>query len=47
MQSDESDQSRRVRAPDRMDWRAATMLIFALSLLGWLIIALVASLFWR
>jgi len=47
MQSDESDESRRVHAPDRMDWRAATLLIFALSLLGWLMVALFAWLFWR
>lgn len=47
MRSDESDESRRACPTGRMDWRAGTLLIFALSLLGWLLVGLVVWLLGR
>lgn len=47
MQSDESDESRAAREKGPMDWRAATLLILALSLLGWLMVALFVWVLWR
>ncbi|WP_431282441.1 hypothetical protein ACQW02_24025 [Humitalea sp. 24SJ18S-53] len=39
MQSDGSGKGRDRRTTDRLNWRAATLLIFLLSVFGWLVVA--------